>query len=87
MLNVFSHSKCLELLVKYRKVKRPACSHQELNPGHLACAVSALSLSYDNQTFKHCSISFDVLGGWRRMFLAKYFMPHYMLVPYFVHIK
>ena len=27
-----------------------ADSHQELNPGHLACAASTLPLSYDNRT-------------------------------------
>ena len=32
------------------KESEKAGSHQQLNPGHLACAANALPLSYDNRT-------------------------------------
>ena len=38
-----------EMEVKLEESEK-ASSHQESNPGHLACAASALPLSYDNRT-------------------------------------
>ena len=38
----------LVMEVKQKKVKRSEVT-RESNPGHLACAASALPLSYDNQ--------------------------------------
>ena len=59
----FSQCKCLELLIASRWNKEifrcyeakieeseKAVSCRESNPGHLACAASALPLSYDNRT-------------------------------------
>ena len=62
MLGGFLSLKCLELLPHVDKKKslmlyeakivesNKAGSHWESEPGHLACAASALPLSYDNWT-------------------------------------
>ena len=39
--------RCYEAKIEERE---KAGSHRESNPGHLACAASALVLSYDNRT-------------------------------------
>ena len=38
-----------------------AGSHQEMNPGHLACKASALPLSYDKQTMLLTVNSWSIL--------------------------
>ena len=39
--------RCFEAIIEESE---KADSRQESNPGHMACAASALPLSYDNQT-------------------------------------
>ena len=41
-----------------------ASSRRESNPGHLACAASALPLSYDNRTTINPHNPLDVLHRW-----------------------
>ena len=74
MLIVSSQSKCLELLPHVgikgtyeAKIEgsEKAGSHRESNPlGHLACAASALPLSYDNRTTTSPHNPLYVLHRW-----------------------